>query len=94
MFQDLLSSAEPAACQRFALHAVPGRLGNSQPVATRHYVQVHDEDFERAAKCAQNAAQSRAPEGEGAGIARTPTPTHAIEKRDVLVGSGAFRPLQ
>lgn len=43
------------------------RLGNTPAVAKEHYLQVRDEDFERAAEtpiavneCAQNPAQSRA----------------------------------
>ncbi len=37
------------------MHVVPQWIGNSQLIAAKHYLQVTDEHFERAA---QNAAQS------------------------------------
>lgn len=43
-------------------------MGNSQPVALGHYLQVHDDDYERAASeptaiAVQNPVQSRAVPG-------------------------------
>jgi hypothetical protein len=37
------------------MHVVCKWIGNSQPVALRHYLQVTDEDFDRA--CAAKALQ-------------------------------------
>ena len=59
------ASCETDLARRFPLATVAKWLGNTQAVALRHYVDVTDADFQRAAsesspeiKAAQNAAQS------------------------------------
>ena len=56
-FQNLRSSRETELTETFPLHVVTQWIGNSQLIAAKHYLQVRDEDFERAAKSAQNPTQ-------------------------------------
>ncbi len=67
LFQNLRSTRETELADAFPLQAVCAWIGNSQPVAAKHYLQVTDEHFERAAGIgpAQRAAESGA---EGARI--------------------------
>ncbi len=56
-FQNLRSSRETELTEAFPLHVVTVWLGNSQIIAAKHYLQVRDEDFERAAKSAHERTQ-------------------------------------
>ncbi len=58
LWQNLRSSRETELAETWPLHVVCAWIGNSRPVAMKHYLQVLDEHFEKAA---QNAAQ-QAPE--------------------------------
>lgn len=49
LWQNLRSSRETELTHQFPLHVVTAWLGNSEAVATRHYLQVTEADFERAA---------------------------------------------
>jgi len=49
LFQNLRSTRETELAQSYPIHVVCAWLGNSQRVAAKHYLQVRDEDFERAA---------------------------------------------
>lgn len=55
LFQNMRSTRETELVERFPIHAVCKWLGNSQPVAAKHYLQVTDEHF---AKALQKALQS------------------------------------
>ncbi len=69
LFQNLRSSRETELAQSFPLHVVTAWLGNSQPVAMKHYLQVRDEDFARAANPASSATQNPTRHvSEGGGI--------------------------
>jgi len=65
LFQNLRSTRETELAEQFPIHVVCKWIGNSQPVAVEHYLQLTDEHFERAVcgeqtvgvKAAQNAAQ-------------------------------------
>ncbi len=58
-FQNLRATRETELAEEFPIHVVTSWLGNSQPVAMKHYLQVTDEHFARAAEqAAQNPAQS------------------------------------
>ncbi len=48
LFQNLRSSRETELSRLYPLHVVVSWMGNSQPVALGHYLQVQDEDFHRA----------------------------------------------
>jgi len=47
-FQNLRSSRETELAREFPLHVVCSWIGNTQPVAREHYLQVTDEDYLRA----------------------------------------------
>ncbi len=52
LFQNLRSTCETELVETYPLHVVTAWLGNSQLVAAKHYLQVTDEHFERAAHSA------------------------------------------
>ncbi len=56
-FQNCRSTRQTELVESFPLHVVSAWLGNSELVAQKHYLQVTDEHFQRAA---QNPAQSAA----------------------------------
>jgi integrase len=68
LFQNLRASRETELAGKFPLHVVAAWIGNSTPVAAKHYLSVTDADFDRAigggaesgARTAQNPAQSGA----------------------------------
>jgi len=57
VFQNLRSTRETELTETFPVHVVSAWIGNSQPVAAKHYLQVTEGHFEKAA---QNAAQNPA----------------------------------
>ena len=65
LFQNLRSTRETELAEEFPMHVVCKWIGNSQPVAAKHYLQLTDEHFMRAingdesagARVTQNAAQ-------------------------------------
>ena len=61
LFQNMRASRETELTQDHPLHVVVAWIGNSAPIAARHYLQVTEADFERAAqggKAAQSGAQA------------------------------------
>jgi len=62
LFQNLRASLETDLANDFPLHVVTAWLGNSPAVATRHYLQVTDEHFQRAAQggtaCGDNTSRN------------------------------------
>lgn len=62
LFHNLRASCESDLAREYPITTVCKWLGNAVAVAVRHYIQVTDEDFQKAAKpgikAAQNAAQS------------------------------------
>ena len=65
VFQNLRSTRETELAEQFPMHVVCAWIGNSQPVAAKHYLQLTDEHFTRAigdqseepVQAAQNPAQ-------------------------------------
>ncbi len=68
LFQNLRSTRETELAETYPMHVVCNWIGNSQPVAARHYLQLTDDHFRRASaetqagtnetpKVAQNPAQ-------------------------------------
>jgi hypothetical protein len=58
LWQNMRSTRETELAERFPMHVVCKWLGNSQPVAAKHYLQVTDEHFREAVRQpAQNPAQ-------------------------------------
>lgn len=48
LFQNVRSTRETELADQFPLHAVTAWMGNSQIVASKHYLQLRDEHFDRA----------------------------------------------
>lgn len=48
LWQNMRSTRETELAETYPLHVVCAWIGNSQPVAARHYLQVTDEHFRRA----------------------------------------------
>jgi integrase len=65
LFQNLRSTRETELAETYPMHVVTKWIGNSEPIAARHYLQLTDEHFTRASgdllepanKVAQNPAQ-------------------------------------
>jgi integrase len=61
LFQNMRASRETELCRKHPLHVVTSWIGNSAPIAARHYLQVTDLDFaaalERDAPMTQNPTQ-------------------------------------
>jgi hypothetical protein len=57
-FQNLRSTRETELAERFPLHVVCAWIGNSQPVAAKHYLQITVEHFEQAALVSTGALQN------------------------------------
>ena len=68
LFQNLRSTRETELAESYPIHVVCAWIGNSQTVAAKHYLQVRDEDFDRASRGGaqsgalrpENAAQNQA----------------------------------
>jgi len=63
LWQNLRSTRETELAEAFPMHVVCRWIGNSQPVAAKHYLQVTDEHYEQAATGtgdAEDAAQKAA----------------------------------
>jgi integrase len=60
LFQNLRSTRETELAETFPVHVVCAWMGNSQPVAAKHYLQVTDEHFQRGAKSGAHEAQNQA----------------------------------
>jgi integrase len=58
LFQNLRSTRETELAESFPLHVVCEWIGNSQPVAMKHYLQITDEHFERATTAVPEAVQN------------------------------------
>ena len=55
-FQNLRSTRETELAETFPMHVVCRWIGNSEPVALKHYLQVTDELFRRAVAAPENSA--------------------------------------
>ena len=59
-FQNMRSTRETELAETFPMHVICKWIGNSQPVAAKHYLQVTDEHFRQAVETKQDAAQNPA----------------------------------
>jgi integrase len=55
LFHNLRSTRETELAERYPLHVVCTWIGNSQPIAAKHYLQITDEHFTQAAAPIANA---------------------------------------
>jgi len=101
LFHNLRASRETELAGRFPIHVVTAWLGNTPRVALKHYLQVTDADFERAAgggeEAAQNAAQNAAHFGDNSAqkAAQPASATSRQEPQETTKPQGALgvRPL-
>jgi len=74
LFHALRASCESDLAREYPITTVCRWIGNTVTIASRHYVQVTDEDFRRASGAAQNPAQSAAELGGKAPARKHDTP--------------------
>jgi hypothetical protein len=76
LFQNLRSSRETELAENHPLHVVTASIGNSKAIAAKHYLQVRDSDFERAAhRTAQSEGESPRNDSQGVGVPLGATPS-------------------
>ena len=100
-FNNLCSTWETELAEDYPMHVVCAWIGNSQPVATKHYLQVTDEHFRRAAsnggQAVQNPVQQRAVSGRMDSQARPATDDKILalpgiaRPREILQGFSVVR---
>ena len=56
LFQNLRSTRETELAEDYPMHVVCAWIGNSQPIAAKHYLQVTDAHFSRAVECTESSA--------------------------------------
>ena len=59
LFQNLRATRETELTEHFPIHVVTAWLGNSTTIAAKHYLQVTDEHFQRAAESAAVSPDNR-----------------------------------
>ncbi len=83
LFQNLRATRETELAEEWPMHVVVQWIGNSEAVATKHYLQVTDEHFERAS--ASEAVQN--PVQQPAATSRTPPQAETAESEKPYVCS-------
>ena len=58
LFQNMRSSRETELAESFPMHVVCAWIGNSEPIAAKHYLQVTDDHFALATEALRNPVQS------------------------------------
>jgi len=72
VFQNMRASRETELAAEFPIHVVTAWIGNSVSVATKHYLQVRESDFEKAAQKALHNPVQQVAETGGNGPQRVP----------------------
>ena len=88
LLQNLRSTRETELAEEFPLQAVTSWLGNSQLVAAKHYLQLRDEHFERAAAGPTGGPKTGPQTGPQAFAGKT---TQAKRKAKTRENTGVFR---
>jgi len=100
-WQNLRSTCETELAERFPMHVVCEWIGNSQPVAAEHYLQVHDEHYRQATagegavrqavrNRSQEASKAEQTDGENGGF--TGVYSQVPENAGFIVGAAGFEP--
>ncbi|MBE3096962.1 MAG: site-specific integrase [Planctomycetes bacterium] len=84
LYQNLRSTRQTELSDRFPVHVVCAWLGNSTPVAIKHYLQVTDEHFRQAA---QEAVQ-KAVQPPSAAMCQNPPTEPGPKEETAIVASG------
>jgi len=93
LFQNLRSTRETELAESFPLHVVTAWIGNSQLVARKHYLQVTDEHFARAARNPAHGAQKATQHPvvqDGMSLSENPQESPENAETLVSVGAGAY----
>ncbi|MBP8911879.1 MAG: tyrosine-type recombinase/integrase [Phycisphaerae bacterium] len=95
LFQNMRASRATELAQVFPAHVVASWLGHSQMVGAKHYLQIREEDFQRAVKapekCAQNPAQYMSVQG---GKGHQSTKPDEVENPVLLPATADYNCLQ
>ena len=73
LFQNLRSTRETELAESYPIHVVCAWIGNSRAVATKHYLQVRDDDFDRAANAPPMVGGAKLAAHDGKTSAQTPS---------------------
>lgn len=84
LFQNLRSTRETELAESYPLHVVTAWIGNSKAIAAKHYLQIRDEDFERAAQT---------PTGSAGAAHRTAQSEPELTRTDPQSGSDTEHPI-
>ena len=88
LFHAMRASRETELAKEYPIHVVTAWLGNTPRIAMKHYLQVTDADFERAA---QDGAESGARAAHKCGAAGARRQSHVFARRsDVTPSSVPF----
>ena len=92
-WQNLRSTRETELVESFPVHVAAAWLGNTEAVATKHYLQVTDDHFQRAV---QGGAKSGSPDAESDSQAahfpaQQPAATSRVDTKKPLTESGVTR---
>jgi len=82
LLHNLRASRETELAAEFPLHVVTRWLGNTPRIAMKHYLQVTEDDFARAAGRATASPESPASDAKSAAPARNPATTEAPARED------------
>jgi hypothetical protein len=89
LFQNLRASRETESAAEYPIHVVTAWIGNGAAIAAKHYLQVREEDFDRAARGA--AGTGAQPVQKAVQQLAVPTRT---QKCDEPQASGAYGSLR
>lgn len=98
LWQNLRSTRETELAEKFPIQAVTAWIGNSEAVARKHYLQVTDEHFARAAGMpAADAAESSEASSDGSSVSRVARgvariPARATSDRSRIERNGSSPP--
>ncbi len=94
LFHNLRASRETELAGEYPLHVVTSWLGNTPRIAMRHYLQVTDSDFERAARGDEKSgAESGAVLSQFAAQPASATICHHTQETAKALVSKGFRPI-
>jgi len=82
LLHNLRASRETELAAEFPLHVVTRWLGNTPRIAMKHYLQVTEDDFARAAGKATASPESPASDAKPTAPARNPAATDAPQRKD------------
>lgn len=98
-FQNLRSSRETELTEKVPIHVVCAWIGNSQPVAAKHYLQITDQHFEKAiqgaAECGAVALQNAVQQPAATSCLDSQIETQVLENKvDIVIDARLCEVLQ